>query len=351
MTRVGEAADLTAMRLPDPLVALIRGELPDLADEIVMAVRRDVPGYGRPLDGACGQVLRSAVRRNLAAFTDYVAGFAGGAAEHAELCRDLGRLEAREGRTMDRLQAAYRIGGRVAWRRFMRLAARHHLPPSDMSALADALFRFLDGLATMSVDGFLEARARSEASLEERRRTLLRRLLADPPEPGADLVVAAGEAGWPLPSEVTPVALEPGAGPGAEALDRDVLADLAGPEPCLLVPGALDEARRAMLVRVFPGRRLAAGLTVPVGRAADSLRWARRSLELATEGVIDDAPVTLVEDHLMALWLTADPALTDRIAEGPGAARDPFAAEAVLRARALRDRPGGGQPSDGGGSL
>ncbi|REE97786.1 PucR family transcriptional regulator [Thermomonospora umbrina] len=360
MTRVGEAADLAAVRLPKPLVALIRAELPGLADEIVAAIRRDIPEYDRPMNGPYGRVVRMAVRRNLAAFTDSVAGFSGGAARHADLCRGLGRLEAREGRTMDRLQAAYRIGGRVAWRRFMGLAARNQVPPSDMSRLADGLFRFLDALATLSVDGFLEAKACAAASRGERRRTLLRTVLNA--APGADLSAEARRAEWPLPREVTAVAVEAGAVLGSVPLDRDVLADLEGPEPCLLLPGPLNAARRAMLTAALPGRRLAAGLTVPVGRAEDSLRWARQALALAVAGVIEDGPLILCEDHLVTLWLMSDPALTDRIArrgrtdrearEPARSVDDPearFEIEALLRARSLLDRAAeDGQPSDGG---
>ncbi len=97
--------------------------------------------------------------------------------------------------------------------------------------------------------------------------------------------------------------------------DRDLLVDLSAPQPHLLVPGALDDARRSMLTQALPAGRLAIGLTVPTALACESLRWARRVLELVDSGVIDDAPQIRCEDHLLTLWLLSDPALLDQLAQ------------------------------------
>ncbi|RBL82416.1 PucR family transcriptional regulator, partial [Streptomyces cavourensis] len=59
----------------------------------------------------------------------------------------------------------------------------------------------------------------------------------------------------------------------------------------------------------------AIGLTVPTALACDSIRWARRVLELVDAGVIDDAPLIRCEDHLITLWLLSDPALLDQLAQ------------------------------------
>ncbi|MYU48524.1 PucR family transcriptional regulator, partial [Streptomyces sp. SID7803] len=52
----------------------------------------------------------------------------------------------------------------------------------------------------------------------------------------------------------------------------------------------------------------------PASLASDSVRWARRVLELVDAGVIDDAPAILCEDHLITLWLLSDPVLLDQLA-------------------------------------
>jgi DNA-binding PucR family transcriptional regulator len=70
-----------------------------------------------------------------------------------------------------------------------------------------------------------------------------------------------------------------------------------------------------MVETALPATRIVAGVTVPLEEAADALRWARRTLALVEEGVIDDARVTLCDDHLLTLWLMSDPALIDELAE------------------------------------
>ncbi|MGI5166510.1 helix-turn-helix domain-containing protein [Spirillospora sp. CA-253888] len=299
--------------LPRRLAQVMRPELPGLTDEIVNEIRRAIPEYARPVDGPYGQVLRAAVRTALGAFVDRIAAggpLPGGA--YADGARRLGRYEAREGRSLDTLQAAYRIGGQVAWRRIMKVAPRYDVSSAIMSRLADALFVFLDELAALSLDGYLEARATPVAPLDERRRELLRLVLTGAPGPA--LMELAEAARWPVPREATLVALRPGARCVRGALDRDLLADFGDGEPHLLVPGPLTQGRRTMLEAAFPAGGAAAGLTVPLSQSADSLRWARRALALAAEGVLDDGPVLDCADHLVTLWLMADPGLLDQLA-------------------------------------
>ncbi|NKZ09150.1 helix-turn-helix domain-containing protein [Actinomadura latina] len=308
-----EAAGFTERpgRLPPRLARLMRPELPSLADEIVTEIRRAVPVYARPLDGPYGHVLRRSVEHHLAAFADRVAapGTAERDADAAATARTLGQYEAHEGRSMDALQAAYRIGGQVAWRRVMRVAPRHDISASVMSRLADALFVYLDELAALSLDGYREARARPIPALDERRRRLLR-LVVDGPE--TEIAEPAEAAGWAVPEEVTLVAAEPEARCVWTSLDGDVLADMECAAPHLLFPGAFTAERRAMLDEALPGRRVAVGLTMPIGQAADSLRWARQALGLALDGVLD-GPVTLCEENLVPLWLLSDTALVDQL--------------------------------------
>jgi hypothetical protein len=300
-------------QLPPRLAGLMRPELPSLAEEIVAEIRNAIPAYARPLDGPYGHVLRLSVEHNLAAFVDRVAAPPGSPRvgdDSAGTARMLGQYEAHEGRSMDSLQAAYRIGGQVAWRRVMKVAPRHDISSAVMSRLADALLLYLDELAAHSLDGYLQAKTRPIPALDEGRRQLLRQVLegADP----AGVAGAADAAGWPLPDEVTLVAVEPEAHCAWTALDEDVLAELECAAPHLLLPGPFTPARRAMLDEALPGRRIAVGLTVPAGQAADSLRWARQALGLALDGVLP-GPVTFCEEHLVTLWLLSDTALVEQL--------------------------------------
>ena len=110
-----------SVALDSELAARIRGRLPAIAEHTVAAVIAEVPSYTGALSPEMRQTIERAVRMALAGFLRL-----------AEQSRDAdprtplepalaaayesGRGEARDGRTMDALLAAYRVGARVAWR-------------------------------------------------------------------------------------------------------------------------------------------------------------------------------------------------------------------------------------------
>ncbi|GAA2106468.1 helix-turn-helix domain-containing protein [Actinomadura alba] len=300
--------------LPPQLAAVLRPELPSLSSEIITEIRRSIPEYARPLDGPYGQALRSGVEQALTTFVDQIAVPSAPHDRRDDTCRRLGQLEALEGRTMDNLQAAYRIGAHVAWRRAMKVGMRNTLSSSIMTRLADALFIYIDELASLSLEGYLEAKAQSAEEVEERRRRLLHVILEGPDVPRRAISDLAELADWPVPDEVTLVAVQTGAQCTGTSLDRDVLTDLCCVEPHLLVPGPLGPDQRAALETVLAGNRAAVGLTVPLTDAAESLRWARQALALNRAGTIGNGHVTWCEDHLVTLWLLSDAALLHQLA-------------------------------------
>jgi hypothetical protein len=295
--------------LAERLMAVMRRELPSLVDEIVGEIRDTIPEYARPIDGPYGRTLRSGVERALAGFVGWI----GSPSDPLDdICYKLGWFEAHEGRQLDTLQSAYRIGAQSGWRRVMALHQRHDLAPATVSMLADALFAYMEELASSSVRGYLEARTQLDDELQAGRRRLLRLIVDAAPR---DLLAEHAEsAHWVLPDQVTVVVLRPSAPIVRTLLDDDLLADLDGPEPYLLVPGPLTADRRAMLELAVADSKAAAGLTVSLDRAPDSLRWARQALGLIHDEVIDDGPLTLCANHLVTLWLFADAPLIDQIA-------------------------------------
>lgn len=294
----------------EQLMAIMRRELPSLADEIVAEIREGIPEYARPLDGPYGRTLRSGVERALAGFVEWVRSTPSRPPD--DICHKLGWFEAYEGRQLDTLQAAYRIGAQTGWRRVVALHRRHDLTPETVSTLADALFTYLEEVSSSSVRGYLEARAQLNDEVQAGRRRLLRLIVEAAPR---DLLAECAEpARWALPDEVTVVVLRPSTPIVRTLLDDDLLADLDGAEPYLLVPGPLTADRRAMLELAVAESKAAAGPTVPLDRAPDSLRWARRTLGLIHEEIIDDGPLTLCANHLVTLWLFADVPLIDQLA-------------------------------------
>lgn len=290
----------------------MRPELPDLTREIIAEIRSKIPEYARPMDGPYGHVLRVSVQRALTSFFDSIVDPSTPHDERDRMCRALGHYEAHEGRSLDSLQAAYRIGVQMSWRRVSEVGQRCAAPTSVISCLGDAALAYMDELASLSQQGYLEAKARSARSQHEWRRRLLRLIVERPPAPARAITELAELVGWTVPDDVTLIALEPDCASALELPD-DALPDLAGPQPHFLLPGRITREHHAELTRLLAGRRAAVGIGMPVADAAHSLRWARRALALDKAGVIGDGPITFCEDYLVELWLFADDRLIDQL--------------------------------------
>ncbi|GAA1776884.1 helix-turn-helix domain-containing protein [Actinomadura chokoriensis] len=298
--------------LPPQVIAILSAELPSLAGEIMGEIRRAVPEYAERDGTAVPDAFRVTVEQTMAAFLNQISGSSVGHERRDELCRELGRTVAYEGRTLDALQAAYRVGVQVAWRRVAAVARDKRLPAEVMTRLAEALFAYNDELASLSVQGYLEVRSAGDEPPGDRRRLL--RLVLRPGAATGALARTAKAVGWELPGTVAMVAMPTGARCIREALDADVLVNLADAAPHLLIPGGYGPERAAMLGRALPERRFAVGLTVPLEEAGDSLRWARRALALVEAGLLEDGGPTLCERHLLELWLLSDGPLLDQLA-------------------------------------
>ncbi|MGW6747397.1 PucR family transcriptional regulator [Streptomyces sp. NPDC055006] len=309
---------------PPEFAAIMRPELPSLIKEIRVEVTRTYPEFAGLLNGPNSAVVRLGVEQSLSAFVDRVAEPTAPAGERDELCRRFGRFEAYEGRSLDSLHGAYRIGARIALRRAKRVGRQYNLSPTLILTFADALFAYVDELEALSREGYLEVQSHSAAHVDSLHRRILHLLLAGHPLPGGALAELCDQAGWRVPEQVTLVALRAPAPAHIRAgLDPDVLADLGDPQPHLLIPGPLEDpaapdgearARLDMLTAALGDTPCVLGVTVPTARACDSIRWARRVLDLVDEQIIADAPAVRCADHLTTLWLLSDPALLDRLA-------------------------------------
>ena len=296
------------------LATIMRPELPSLAEEIITAVRQSVPEYARPVNGPYGEAIKMGVAQALTTFVDLVENPSGSRAPLDRVFRELGGMEAREGRSMDSLQAACRVGTQVAWDRVMRVGQRACLPSTTMSTLAALLFRYIDELIDLAMKGYEEARYGSAEVRLEYRRQLTGLLLERPAASLAAIASLAEQAEWPVPDEITPAVLADGASPGETIkVDEDILTDSGGALPRLLIPGQLTPEREKALREALPGRELVAGVTVPVHEVAHSLRWVMQTVGLIQAGIIDEAPITLCADHLLTILLLSDTALAEFI--------------------------------------
>ena len=89
-----------------------------------------MPEYARPLEGRFGRGIRTGVGEALRQFVALIRDPDAGREPGREVYVELGRGELRQGRTLDSLQAAYRVGARVAWRRIAAAGAGPSSTPS-----------------------------------------------------------------------------------------------------------------------------------------------------------------------------------------------------------------------------
>src|SRR5919198_3161388 len=241
-----------ANELPPELAAALRPALPELAQEIIAAIGRDVPDYARPLEGPFGRALRIGVQRALARFVDAIEDPTSDDGGAREIYVALGRGEMRAGRSLDALLSAYRIGARLAWEQFVAAGEAAGHEPRTLYHLASAIFDYIDGISAESVEGFTQERAAAEGERQRRRRALARLLTRDDvaPDEVRDL---ARLAGWTRPDVIAALVAgdatgeEPDADRLASRLGGDVIAAAEGALAIAWVPDPQAPGRRAQL--------------------------------------------------------------------------------------------------------
>ena len=127
---------------------------------MIEAIQRGVPEYARPLDDAYRGTVSRAVTHAIGQFVERIANPATPRKKTAEMFREIGRIEAAEGRNLESLQMALRLGARVAWRGFCLKATNGWELDADVLArIGEAIFLYLDELAGACSEGFTSARA------------------------------------------------------------------------------------------------------------------------------------------------------------------------------------------------
>jgi PucR C-terminal helix-turn-helix domain len=301
--------------LPAAAAEVIEPELTAVTEEILATIAREVPEYARPLEGSFGRGIQTGVAEALRQFVALIRDPDAGRDSGREVYLALGRGEQRAGRTLDSLQAAYRIGARVAWRRFAAAGRRARLDPEVLSLLAEAIFAYIDELSADSVEGYAEAQAEVEDLRRRRRRELATLLVREPPAAEADLRAGSQAAGWALPRTVAALAC-----PEADliALARRLPADsLVTPleeTGCALVPDPEGPGRAEGLEHAAAGFRLALGPTGGPSQLTASWSLARALLRAAEAGALQAEGLVRVDEHLGDLLLFESGALVERIA-------------------------------------
>ena len=297
-----------ASNLPPELAEALRPALPDLAQDIIVAIGREIPAYARPLEGPFGRALRVGVERALARFVDAIERPDEDDGGAREIYVALGRGEMRAGRSLDALLSAYRIGARLAWERFLAAGEAAGHEPRTLYLLASAIFDYIDGISAESVEGFTEERAAAEGERQRRRRALAR-LLARDDVSAEEVHDLARLADWTRPDVIAalvvgdPTGEEPDADRLASRLGGDVIAAAEGPLAIAWVPDPQAPGRRGQLESALDDLPAALGPAVALGRAPLSLARARAAHALVLDGVVDAGSLVVADDHLPALLL------------------------------------------------
>jgi PucR C-terminal helix-turn-helix domain len=234
-----------------------------IADQAVGSIIDGVPGYAGALSGRMGHVIRGAVQLALGNFLK-VARSADGSdpsvpiAQSTAAAYDLGRGEARSGRSMDALLAAYRIGARVCWRGLSDVAVAADVPAATLGRFAELVFAYIDELSAASVAGHRDELATTGRTRDRYLQQLTGHLVGG--SDGAVLSAAASRAGWAPPRTLTAVLLPDGQVSAVlrhlDARTLQISGDLPGVEgdagvSALLVPDirGVDRVRLAQMLR------------------------------------------------------------------------------------------------------
>ncbi|MFI0350846.1 PucR family transcriptional regulator [Actinomadura sp. 9N407] len=281
---------------------MLRPHVPAVVEEIAGEIRRQVPAYAQPADSVQGRQMVRTISTTVETFVRSMDGAGPDWTPLVETYARLGAQEAGRGHGLDGLEAALRLSSQIACRRFIGEAYRLDWPHETLTMLTESLFLLLGRLVDAAAEGY--AAARQELATErERHRDRLRELLvADPPASHEAIKELSRTAGWDTPDTICVVALRRTAGDTARLVPPTVLAEQSGERPYLLVPDPEGPGQERLLASLTDGGAGAAiGPTVPVGRGAVSLRWARQAMALMDDGVLPRTGALRCVDHLATL--------------------------------------------------
>lgn len=321
---------LSGLALDPEVVTALEAVLPRMAERTVAAIIAEVPAYADPFRGQMGQNIENAVQASLGAFLRIATGSQdSGSGNQLSPAIDgayaLGRGEARNGRSIDALLSAFRVGARVAWQELSAAAVGAGVPAVTIARFAELVFAYIDELSAASVSGHSDESVTAGRVRQRYLDLLAAQLLAG--ESPEVLRASAERANWPVPETLTAVLVRAAQTRGlATLLSGEVLQsaeDLPELDPAeswavILVPD-VDGARRPALLSTLGDRDAIVGPARPWPLVQVSYRRAVRARHLATGAPVD------TDEHLVEIVLGAD---TD--------AAEDLRARALAPLRALR---------------
>lgn len=285
-----------------------------IAEEILVAIGREIPAYTRPLEGVFGEAVIGGVEQALLQFVAMVRDpEASGREEARRVYVGLGRAEAEVGRSIGALLAAYRLGAQVAWRHLADASIRAGLDQSESNLLAEAIFAYIDELSAESAEGYAEAQAESAGEIDARRAELIDLLTIG--TLGADpraLAAAAEAANWVLPTEVAVLTWGEYLGRApAGRLPQNSIVRGDENQYVALIPEPRDPARRHQLVRAFARIPSGLGSVAAIRDTRHSYAHSRAMLSLGENRLLPG--IVVADEHRSALIAGSDRILAEEI--------------------------------------
>ncbi|MCW4351759.1 helix-turn-helix domain-containing protein [Hoyosella sp. YIM 151337] len=315
-TQSREFRQVSALAIDSEIIAALRAELPLVAEHTVRAVTMEVPSYARAFSGRMAQVIENAVQMALGALLQLAArsddeGGRSPLPPAMDGAYELGRGEARQGRSMDALLAAYRVGARVAWREMSAIAVSGGLAATTVARFAELAFAFIDELSAASIAGHADELSTTGLARQRYLDQLALQLLTGESEDA--LLASAERADWQPPDTLTAVVLPVTRTRGLFSRFAQSLLQLSENLPgvddaedlaVMLVPD-MGGRQRSELLRVLSGREAIVGPAKPWTTVrASYLRVLRaRSLPVVAESGAD---VIDTDKLLVDLILSAD---------------------------------------------
>jgi hypothetical protein len=282
------------------LADVLRPVLPALSDEIIEAIALEVPEYARPMNGAFGRAVRMGVERALIRFID-------DDRRGHRVYYELGRGEMRQGRSLDALLSAYRVGARLAWRRFVDAGREAGVSPDELYTLGESIFAYIDELSGESIEGYASEQSAAAGETERRRSQLVRLVLSDPPPDDEAVTALATELNWQMPRRLAVLIID-----DTEPIALDAMAAIVDGRTVALIGDARAPGLHDRLDRLLRGRHAALGPELPYRSAVRSLSRAQLALTVTA-----DEPgrgLVVAEEHLERLLLRGDPTLGAELA-------------------------------------
>ncbi|MER5964590.1 helix-turn-helix domain-containing protein [Streptomyces sp. NPDC002057] len=300
----------------DRFAAIVLAESADLAGEILRTIRHDFPRPRLTEDESGEPKSLAGIRHAIEGFVQQLVSGEADPSVPDEVFQEFGRVEGVKGRSLNSLQAVYRLGVRLAWRRFAEIGQQVDIAAPAMYELAESGFKYLDGLVEQSVRGYAEAAARQEGERLRLQRRLIERLLSGHhPDPTQTLGERAARIGWELPASVAVgVLIRPAREAVAPALGRGVLLDMESEQPRVVIPDPDTAGRADHVRRATAGWSGAIGPTVPLAVAVESLRWAETAVRLIETGLLPRGEVQHCTDRVEELLLLPSHELIDAAA-------------------------------------